>query len=410
MSPLFAYLTQEQEQQRRKSYTKFEQTQAVKRKRSRPVQDDLETPSSGSEMESEELECNPGETRERGDHIYTKDPIHTKTQAAVCPNEGCQTMMKNLQEENEKLRDRARRSGFQQEVFREREDMVQDLTGLPSYAKMMVVFTFLARFLKGGCGLSPFHCYLMTLMRMRLRLPLSLLSHFFLVSTPTVSRIFNSTLNVMYYRLSPLIVWPSKEQIEVSLPMCFKRSGFRNCTSIIDCFEIFIEKPKNYKARSQTYSQYKSHNTVKYLISITPQGTISFVSKGWGGRTSDKHITQNSGYLEKLSAGDVVLADRGFNIGDDVGLFNARLKIPAFTKGKQQLHPSELESTRGLAAVRIHVERCIGFVRNKYTILQSTIPITLCQTPALGDIPTIDKMVTVCCALCNMCPSVVPSE
>ena len=123
----------------------------------------------------------------------------------------------------------------------------------------------------------------------------------------------------MYYRLSPLIVWPSKEQIEVSLPMCFKRSRFRNCTSIIDCFEIFIEKPKNYKARStQTYSQYKSHNTVKYLISITPQGTISFVSKGWGGRTSDKHITQNSGYLEKLSAGDVVLADRGFNIGDDV--------------------------------------------------------------------------------------------
>uniref|UniRef100_A0A667XA43 DDE Tnp4 domain-containing protein n=1 Tax=Myripristis murdjan TaxID=586833 RepID=A0A667XA43_9TELE len=254
---------------------------------------------------------------------------------------------------------------------------------------MMVVFTFLAGFLKGGSGLSPFHCFLMTLMRMRLNLPLHLFTHIFHVSKPTVSRIFNSTLNVMYSRLSPLIVWPSKEQIQISLPMCFKTSSYRNCTSIIDCFEIFLEKPKNLRARAQTYSQYKHHNTVKYLISITPQGVISFVSTGWGGRTSDKHITQNS-------------ADRGFTIGDAVGLYSAHLKIPAFTKGKQQLHPSELETTRGLAAVRIHVERVIGLVRNKYTILQSTIPISLCQVTTPGELTSLDKMVTVCCALCNI--------
>lgn len=88
------------------------------------------------------------------------------------------------------------------------------------------------------------------------------------------------------------------------------------------------------RARAQTYSQYKHHNTVKYLISITPQGVISFVLKGWGGRTSDKHVTENSGFLELLSPGDV-LADRGFNVAESLGLVNARLKILAFTKGKQ---------------------------------------------------------------------------
>ena len=34
-------------------------------------------------------------------------------------------------------------------------------------------------------------------------------------------------------------------------------------------------------------SSYENHYTVKFLIGITHQGSISFVSKAWGGRTSD---------------------------------------------------------------------------------------------------------------------------
>lgn len=241
-----------------------------------------------------------------------------------------------------------------------------------------------------------------------MNLQLFFLAHVFHVSTSTAGRVFNNTLNVMNIRLCNIIKWPSRDQILCSLPMCY-RNSFENCTSIIDYFEIFIERPKEMRARAQTYSQYKHHNTVKYLISITPQGVISFVSKGWGGRTSDKHVTENSGFLELLSPGDVALADRGFNVAESLGLVNARLKIPAFTKGKQQLHPAEVESSRGLAAVRIHVERVIGLVRNKYTILQGTIPITLCVSTPDGLTP-LDKMVKVCCALCNLCPPVVPPE
>ena len=57
----------------------------------------------------------------------------------------------------------------------------------------------------------------------------------------------------------------------------------KRVTVIIDCFEVFIERPSNLLARAQTYSNYKSHNTVKVLIGITPQGTISFVSEAWVG-------------------------------------------------------------------------------------------------------------------------------
>ena len=86
-------------------------------------------------------------------------------------------------------------------------------------------------------------------------------------------------------------------------------------------------------ARAQTYSSYKHHDTVKFLIATTPQGVILFVSKGWRGRVSDKHLTENCGLLSHLQPGDQVLADRGFTaVQDSVGLYCAEIKVP---KGKE---------------------------------------------------------------------------
>ena len=69
--------------------------------------------------------------------------------------------------------------------------------------------------------------------------------------------------------------------------------------------------------------------------SSTPaQGAISFISKGWGGRVTDKHITEHCGFLNYILPGDVVLADSGFDIQDIVGSQCAEVKTPAFTGGK----------------------------------------------------------------------------
>ena len=90
---------------------------------------------------------------------------------------------------------------------------------------------------------------------------------------------------------------------------------------------------------------------------------MCFVSDCWGGRVSDKHLTENSGLLQKLLPGDVVLADRGFDIAESVGTFQARLHIPAFTKGKSQLSSLQVKETRNLANVQIYVERVIGCIK-----------------------------------------------
>ena len=160
-----------------------------------------------------------------------------------------------------------------------------------------------------------------------------------------------------------------------------------------------------------TWSNYKHHNTVKYLIGITPQGSISFISKGWGVRVSDKYLTENCRILNNLLPGDTVLADRGFDIAESVAMHQAKLHVPAFTRGKKQLSAKEVEENRKIANVRMHVERVIGLVRRKYVMLPSSIlSVHLLTTKAGNSVVQIDKIVTVCCALTNLSESVVPFQ
>ena len=299
--------------------------------------------------------------------------------------------------------------------FFDSDDKVLFYTGLPSYEILMVVLEHVSPFVaRKTLSLDHFQEFVMVLMKLRWNVPLQDLAYRFKVSQPTVSRIFSSWLVVMDNRLSPLVSWPEREHLWRTMPQCFMYSFGRKVTVVIDCFEIFIEKATNLSARAQTFSSYKHHNTIKILIGITPQGTISYVSDAWGGRTSDKYLTENCGFLEHLIPGDMVMADRGFTITESVGLKHAKLVIPAFTKGKDQLDPVDVESTRGIANVRIHVERVIGLLRRKYTILEGTLPAEFLSCNSNGpierQIPLIDRIVRVFSALVNFCPPIVPFD
>lgn len=169
----------------------------------------------------------------------------------------------------------------------------------------MAIFYFISDYLKEQNSLDKFQQFLLTL------------GYRFNVSPSTVSRIFNHVIHVCSSRLVPsLVSWPDREHVRANIPMIFQNE-FPRCIAIIDCFEINIERPSDLVARNTTYSHYKSHNTMKYLIAISPLGYISYISKGWGGRASDKHITENCGILENILPGDVLLADRGSDISFD---------------------------------------------------------------------------------------------
>ena len=300
------------------------------------------------------------------------------------------------------------------EQLQEDKKLLKFYTGLECFTVFMALFEFITKDLVHSKHhkISAFYCHLLTLMKLRLNLKHCDLAFRFNVCHSTISRILSKWIHLMDMKMSDVFIkLPDRDAIQRTMPFCFRVHYGLRVTTIIDCFELFIKKPSSLLAKSCTWSQYKHYNTAKYLIAISPQGVITFISKGWGGRVSDKYITENSLFLKNiLLPGDLVLADRSFNIAESLGAHGATLHIPAFTKGKDQLLPSDIEKTRNIANVRIHVERIIGSVHQRYTILNATdiLPKEICQ-PKDG-IVMLDEIVRVCCALHNLCDGIVPFE
>lgn len=131
----------------------------------------------------------------------------------------------------------------------------------------------------------------------------------------------------------------------------------------------------------------------------SPTGAVSFISNAFGGRASDKLITQKSGFLNNLEYGDQVLADSwGFLIEEELASRGATLAIPSFTKGVKQLSMKNVEESRRLARVRIHVERMMERLKN-FKILAGILPLSL--------VPHIDNIVMISAAVSNLQPPLI---
>ena len=90
---------------------------------------------------------------------------------------------------------------------------------------------------------------------------------------------------------------------------------------------------------------------------ITPRGKIGFPSDAWGGSASDRHIVQNSDFLDTVELNDLYMADRGFDIKNDLLL--KRALIPPGAGWKGQMTAKDVKTTKVVANLRIHVERAI---------------------------------------------------
>ena len=163
----------------------------------------------------------------------------------------------------------------------------------------------------------------LTLMKLRLDIYFEFLADLFGVSQGTCSKMFNTWIKFLSKELRPLIFWPDKDIVRKLLPLSLlKQYAKLRCT--IDCTEVFNEKPRHLELQAITWSD----NTVKVLVGIAPNGAISFLSKCYGGRMSDRQIVRESSFLDLIDPGDVILADRGFPIKEELLLRYANLVIP----------------------------------------------------------------------------------
>ena len=74
------------------------------------------------------------------------------------------------------------------------------------------------------------------------------------------------------------------------------RALYPNCTCIIDFSEIQIETPKTQKQKLAHYSKYKQKHTPKFLLAIAPSEETTFISRGFGGRTTEPSLQQTLGF------------------------------------------------------------------------------------------------------------------
>ncbi|XP_078658190.1 uncharacterized protein LOC144903679 [Branchiostoma floridae x Branchiostoma belcheri] len=195
------------------------------------------------------------------------------------------------------------------------------------------------------------------------------------ISESQVSKIFTTWINFLHWELRYLFEMKTSWENVETIPECYRR--YPHLISVIDCTELQIEMATTLQARKETYSNYKNRDTVKFMVGLSPNLTVNYVSKGHGGRASDKHITLTSEqFINQLPPNSVIMADKGFNISKELSDKGVRLVIPDFKgRNRSQMSAQEAANSESISSARIHIERVIQRIRS-FHILGSTLKIS----------------------------------
>ena len=241
------------------------------------------------------------------------------------------------------------------------------------------------------CKLSLFDQFVLVLQKLRVGTFHQVLADNFNISLPTVSRIFISWINFLYFMLGSFCIWPTREKIRQHAPACFK-VHYPRCRGIIDATEIKVQTPSSMVLNSEMYSSYKSHTTYKGNVVIAPSGEIIHVSALFEGSISDKELVKRSGLFPLLEPGDQLMADKGFDIKDILEPIGCEITIPAFLASKGQFSKEELLHSKKIHNVRVHVERAIRRVK-EFHFFDHVVPLTVAGS--------INQIWTVSCLITN---------
>ena len=124
--------------------------------------------------------------------------------------------------------------------------------------------------------IDPENQLFLTLVKLKLSLRLRDVAFRFGLSISLASRYFTTWVCFVYHHLKEINWTPSTDQVWSTMPPIFKER-YSTTYTIIDASEIFIETPTDLHRQSSTWSQYKHHNTFKFLVACTPNGVILYL-------------------------------------------------------------------------------------------------------------------------------------
>ncbi|XP_058810345.1 uncharacterized protein LOC131675394 [Phymastichus coffea] len=195
---------------------------------------------------------------------------------------------------------------------------------------------------------------IMTYMRIKQNMSYSALAILFQISPKHCQRIFVKTLGMLKITLKAMIDWQSRVTISRNLPNYFK--GYEDVRVVLDCTEIHIQHTKCLECQMSTFSQYKGGLTVKFMTGVSPSGSITYVSKLYGGKSSDTAIFNQSSLIQLLERGDAIMVDKGFLIEATCQKNGWKLYRPAYLRDKQ-FSKLDADNCCDIAKARVHIER-----------------------------------------------------
>ena len=270
------------------------------------------------------------------------------------------------------------------------EQKLSEATGIPTFTLLKVLSTLCKE--RNPLSEDMTADILLTLIKIKHAVPFTLLSILFGVSKPTAAKRFKQTVKVLASILSVAVRWPDLEEVRVNMPKCF--SKFRNTRVVVDCTEIPLNRPKCLTCRQVTYSQYKGQHTVKVMVGVSPAGVVTFLSKLYGGRASDKAIFEQSGLADLLEPYvDAVMADKGFLIEEACERRCVRLHRPPFLRAQKQFSRGDALFCAEIARARVHVERVIGRMK-VFAMLSKPLHLRL--------LPSFEAVMVVVAGLANL--------
>jgi len=113
-------------------------------------------------------------------------------------------------------------------------------------------------------------------------------SFLFKIYVGKMSKIFLTWVNLLHLCLKDLLIWPTIDIVKENLPPSLDK--YPNIRAIIDGTEYHVQKPLRPAAQKANWSNYKHANTVKQLVSISPNGALTFLSDTFPGSISDVAI------------------------------------------------------------------------------------------------------------------------
>ncbi|KAJ8673082.1 hypothetical protein QAD02_004343, partial [Eretmocerus hayati] len=247
---------------------------------------------------------------------------------------------------------------------------------------------------------SPRERIVLCLVKLRLNLSFKCLSFFFNMTQKSCYETFVYMVQLLSEILGTFICWPKYEQSQESSS---KFSGDLSKTrAVLGYIEILTGKFDCLRCEVNMFAGDKRYGLVKFLVSATTCGCVSFVSKAYGGRAPNKDILKQSCLLDNLDPSrDLVLVDKDLDIDSECLQAHIKLVKPPKLEKNSQMTTTDILYTNQIAAARLPMEKSVQRMKS-FKILTQRITLPVKRT--------IDFTSEVIAGLVNLSDPVLPHD